>query len=349
MTALYAFGVLLPLALVAALPAARVAGVPVTIPMLVATYDLLLPLALLVGATWLVSRRPVAFPPTPVPRSHPDVPDGNWRPVAAGLLAGAVAGVAAGRLVATWSAPVAAVGVGLGTGLVTRFRHERAVRQRVRAVEADLPAALDRVGRAVANGRPVEMALETARSTMDGATATVFADAAGRIRRLSVGVRDAFLGEYGALDSVPSSRAAGVADLLATAAREGEPAGDALVAAADHLGDLRAVERDTRRAVRRATATMGNTAAVFAPLVGGVTVALAGRIGGSGLGEGVPTPAIGLAVGCYVVLLAWVLTALATGLERGFDRALVGYRVGTASIAATLVYLVAVVGGRLVA
>ena len=45
-TAVYAFGVLLPLAFVAALPATRAAGLPVSVPLLVVVYDGLLPLGL---------------------------------------------------------------------------------------------------------------------------------------------------------------------------------------------------------------------------------------------------------------------------------------------------------------
>jgi hypothetical protein len=74
-TALYAFGVLLPLALVAMLPAARTAGLPMSPAALVVTYDLVLPTLLLGASGWLLTRRPVAFPPPDVSRSHPDVPE----------------------------------------------------------------------------------------------------------------------------------------------------------------------------------------------------------------------------------------------------------------------------------
>ena len=60
-TALYAFGVLLPTALVAMLPAGAAAGVVVTPVTVVFAYNLLLPVVLVAGGTWLLSRRPVAF------------------------------------------------------------------------------------------------------------------------------------------------------------------------------------------------------------------------------------------------------------------------------------------------
>jgi len=356
-TALYAFGVLLPLALVAVLPAARVAGLPATLPVVVAVDDVLLPAALCLAAGWLLARRPATFPPTPVPPDHPDLPDRRWPAPVAGAVAGAASWTAAGALVAAWSRPVAAAGVGAGVALVVRFRPAAAVRERVRAIEAGLPDALYLVGRRVAEGTAVEAAVERAAPAVDGPMGDVLAAAARRQRQLRIGLGEAFDAEDGALAAVPSRRTRDATALLAVAAREGRPAGRAVVAVADHLEELRSVERAARRDLRRVTGTLGTTAAVFGPLVAGTTVALAEATGGRTLGPGpasasatsaLPTAGLGLAVGAYVILLAAVLTALAAGIERGFDRAVVGYRVGGALCAATIVFLVAfAVAGRL--
>jgi len=343
-TAVYAFGVLLPLALVGVLPAARVAGLPVGLTTVVIVYDLLLPAGLAAATVGLLARRPVAFPPCRVPRSHPDVPDRRWLPVVAGLGTGLGAWLLAGLLLDGWTRPLASVGSGAGTALVVHYRPFRAVRDHVREVEAGLTDALALVGRRASNGTAVERAVEGAATDLDGAVVAVFAAATRRQRQLGVGIRAAFLGEHGALDDVPSPRARSAAALLAVAAHEGRPAGAAVVSMADHLDDLMAVEREARREIRRVTATLGNTAAVFAPLVGGATVALADAMAGAELGGNVSTAGMGTAVGAYVLVLAVLLTILATGLERGLDRALVGYRVGGALLAATAVYLVAFAG-----
>ena len=168
-------------------------------------------------------------------------------------------------------------------------------------------------------------------------------DLARRQSQLRIGVEAAFDGEYGALETVPSERARGAARLLGAATREGPPAGRALVETADHLDDLRRVEREARRDLAQVTSTLGNTAAFFGPLVGGATVALADSVGTTGALEGSApeTAALGPAIGVYVLLLAVVLTALSTGLSRGLDRATVGYRTGAALLAATVTYLVA--------
>jgi len=337
-TALYAFGVLLPLALVAVLPAAGAAGVEATLPVVVALYDLLLPAALACAGGWLLARRPVAFPPAGVDRDAD-----RRRPLAAGAVAGTGGWLLVGGLLPRWTAPLAAIGFGAGVALVVHYRPVVAVRRRADDLEDSLPDALYLVGRRVADGVAVERAVADAADELDGVAGEAFAAAARRQRQLRVDVETAFVGEHGALDSVPSQRAASAARLLGVAASAGPPAGRALVETADHLDALRRVEAEARRDLARVTSTLGNTAAFFGPLVGGATVALADGVGTSAALDGGAPPAadLGLAVGAYVLLLAVVLTALSVGLARGLDRATVGYRVGAALCAATATYLAA--------
>ena len=344
-TALYAFGVLLPLALVALLPTAGTIGVNVPIATVVVGYDLLLPTALLLASAWLLVRRPVAFPPARITRAHPDVPDRRWPAPLAGTTAAVTAWVVVGRIAPTWTAGVTAPAIGVGTSLIVAYRPMIAVRSRVRAIEAGLPDALYLVGREVDRGRSVETALDDAVALLDSATGEVFADAVRQQRQLRAGVRESFLGSHGALRTVPSERARSTAELLAVAASEGQPAGPAIVSMADHLDDLQGVEREIRRDLERVTSTLANTAAVFGPLVGGSTVTLARQMSSDGpLTAAVSPAALGTAVGVYVVLLAMILTALATGLQRGFDRSLLGYRIGRALCLASVVFVAGFVG-----
>lgn len=375
-TGLYAFGVLLPLALVGVLPAARVAGVTVPASLLVGLYDVALPVGLAAASCWLVSRRPVAFPAPRVGSDHPAVPDRRARAVLLGFVVGGSAVVAV-QFVVPWGAPVVAAGVGIGVALVDCFGPAREIRERVRAVERGLPDALTLVGRRVSEGTAVEQALTATAGELPGATGDLFAAATTRGRTLGLDVAGSFVGPRGVLRDVPSPRARDVATLLTLAATEGQPAGDVLVAAGDHLRDLRRVERDGRRELAAITGTLTNTAVLFGPLVGGVTVAMAGRLasdattsaaapttaattstaatattanGAASVGGALAlsTPVLGQVVGIYVLLLAAELTALSTVLERGLDPALVAYRVGVALPVASVAYLVAVVvAGRL--
>ncbi|WP_248897504.1 type II secretion system protein [Haloplanus halobius] len=348
-TGLYAFGVLLPLALVAVLPAARATGVALSLPVVVALYDAALPLVVVGAGAWLLARRPIAFPPPRIGRDHPDTPDSRVAAVTAGLVAAGVGGWIVARGVDVWAAPVAAVGFGVGTALVARFRPAKRVRDRVLAVEADLHDALYLVGRRVAAGDAVETAVETAAKRVPGTTGAYLENAVDRHRRLDVTVREAFGGMRVAS---PSRRVREMADLFALAATEGRPAGEALVATAEHFEEMRRIERESRRELRRVTDTLANTAAVFGPLVGGATVALSERVSQTGatpqLGAApLPTAGLGVAVGAYVLWLAVALTVLTTGLTRGLDRTLVGYRVGVSLCLATTCYFLAYVAAGL--
>ncbi|QIB73375.1 type II secretion system protein [Halogeometricum borinquense] len=352
-TGVYAFGVLLPLALVGVLPAARAGGVAVPTAAFVAVYDLLLPLGLVAASAWILLRRPVALAPPRVDSGHPDVPSSALPAVGAGVFCGIV-GWFVGSAVAPWADVLTAAGTGVGAGLVGRYYPMARVRERVREVESGLDDVLSLVGRRVSAGDSVEVALESAADAVSTPAGAVFADAAGVRRRLRVSVREAFLGRYGVLADVPSPRTRAAAALLSVAAMEGRPAGHAVVATADHLSELRRVESEARRELASVTGTLSNTAALFAPLVGGATVAMAARMGAADTAlvedgaQALGPELLGTAVGAYVLVLAVVLTTLATGLDRGLDRTLVGYRVGLALLSATAAYLAAFRGAALV-
>jgi len=348
-TGLYAFGVLLPLALVGVLPAARATGVRLSIPVLAVLYDGLLPVGVTVAGAWLLARRPVAFPPPRITRDHPDVPSSRVVAVAGGAVAAVGSGGVALHALDPWTAPIAAVGLGCGVALVLDAREAKQVAEHVEAVEAELHDACYLVGRRVAAGDAVETALTDAAERVPGATGSLLDEVTRRQRRLGVPVGEACAD---AVETVPSQRLREVASLFDLAAVEGQPAGDALVSTAEHIEELGRVERAARRDLSRLTDTLSNTAAVFGPVVGGTTVALSARVARGGTAaqfgaSALPTAHLGLVVGAYVLWLAVALTVLSTGLTRGLDRTLVGHRVGVALSLATLCYLAAYVGAGL--
>ncbi|KTG24932.1 hypothetical protein [Haloferax profundi] len=348
-TAVYAFGVLLPLALVGALPAARVAGVGISTGHVVFLYDFVLPAGLLTTVAWVLVRRPVAFAPLSIDATNPAVSDHRRRAALTGLVVAAGCFVAADAVVAPWSAPLAAVGAGVGTALYVAARPMMTLRVRVRAVEDSLSDVLYLVGRAVGEGEAVESALARAAESVPGEAGTLLGDAVGVQRRLRVGVVESFCGDYGVLDSVPSPRVEGVVTLLGLAASEGRPAGRAIVSMADQLAALSRLDAESRRELASVTETLSNTAAIFGPLVAGATVALAdGMTPARTLDEAavaapMATSDLGVAVGVYVLVSAVVLTTLAVGIADGLDRHLVASRVGSALVSSTVTFLIAFV------
>jgi len=370
-TGLYAFGVLLPLALVGTLPAAIAAGVDVPPRAFVVTYDLVLPAAVAIAAGRLLLRRPVA---TPIPRidaTHPGVPEGRGTALLAAAPAAAAGWFVAPLVAGGWASPVLAVGCGLGVGLCVHLHPRREIRRSIDERDRGLSDALALLGRRVADGESVEGALPAVAASLSGPTADALAEASRRRSALGVPVENALAGDGAPFGPARGSggRAAGAVTAIATAATEGRPAGDALVTHADRLQALASAERAARRELATVTGTLRDTAALFGPLVGGATVALAGRLddigglGGSGTGGLHPgtgavgstvggaghtaadavageaaslSPSlVGPVVGVYVLSLAATLTVLATGLECGLDRTVVGYRVGIALVTAS--------------
>ncbi|WP_276271134.1 type II secretion system F family protein [Haloarcula litorea] len=346
-TGLYAFGVLLPLAFVSLLPAAAAAGVPVTAGVLVGVYGVALPAGLAVASAWLLARRPLAFPPAPVPRTHPEVPSRPTNAVAAAAVAAVGGWIVGAALRPGWGGSFAALGFGPGVGLFVHYRPVVAVREHVERVEAALPDALTAIGRRVDRGTAVETALTEAASVTTDPLASLLVATVDRQRTLGTDLESAFRGDHGTLATVPSPRLRRVATLLSAAAAVGPPAGASITRMGEHLEELRRVERETERDLAQVTGTLSNTAALFGPLVGGATVALAGSMRAGGPIETVAVGVLGPVVGWYCLVLAALLTALSTGLYRGFDRALVGSRVGLALCSATATFLAALVATRL--
>jgi Flp pilus assembly protein TadB len=341
-TALYAFGVLLPTALVALLPAAHAAGVDITTLTVALVYNLLLPGLLVAAGCWLLAHRPVTFPPPNVSRTHPDVSDRRLFATVAGAIAGAGGAVVCWRWFPVWSVPVAVVGFSAGTALYVVYQPFLEIYDSVRDVEEGLADALSVVGRRVANGEAVESAIEAAGTELSGDMGDLLAATARQQRQLQVSLREAFLGDAGTLQTIPSRRVRGAVSFLSLAAEEGRPTGPAILSLADHIDELRRVEADARHDLQSVCGTLQSTGTVFGPLVAGSTVALAHAIVGGSMalpGDGASLPWLGLSIGLYALALAAILPALSTALVRGFDRALVGTRVGKSLLVATVVYL----------
>lgn len=353
-TGLYAFGVMLPLALISLVPAISTTGVTITIEAFVIVYNFILPGVIIVVGGQLLVKRPVAFPPPQVTRDHPDI-DTHWLvPAGAAVVAGGgaagftiVLGIIAPSVQIAHLAPISGIGLLIGVFLYLFYKPVVEVRDYVRDVETHLVDALYIIGRQVDESEAVESAIETAGERLPAATGDVFEQAAGRQHRLHLTVDQSFLGKYGVLEHIPSPRAHATARLLGIAAKEGQPAGMTIVSMADHLEELQEVERHTKREISSVTGTLKNTASVFGPLVAGATVALASTMVGQDItfsdltADVAPlaTELLGIVIGVYIIFLSLLLQPLAIGLKSGLDRPLIGYRVGRSLIMGVPIYI----------
>lgn len=324
-TAIYAFGVVLPLALVGILPAAPLAGYQLPLLALALALDIFLPVCIVTGTVWLIARRPVVHPPPKLSASHPTM--GNGLNVATAGLLGALAGILLTRFLPSWTIWITPTAWGVGAAFLTRYQPAVLVTDSVRTTQAAVPDLLALLGDSMTDGLPPEHALSRA-SEVPGTAGTIAADARTIQELLGIPVPDALGGDHGPLADLDDRQSAAITALVESASTAGEPGGRALTRYADHLDALAELERSVSADLARITGTLGQTAAIYAPAIGGVTVALATRLRDTSDTLATAGDGFALVVGGYVLVLALVLPALATSLQDGWCRVRIGSNVG---------------------
>jgi hypothetical protein len=342
---IYAFGVMLPLALVGLLPVLASAGGGVSTIALGIVYDLLIPIGLAGSGLWLWGRRPAvtdaAFDTGLLTHARP-------RDALVAGSGAAVLAVLGSRLLApSWSTPIVGVGTGVGTALFVALQPVLEAEQRLDRLEDRLPDALSIVGQRLGEGEPIETTIAAVADRFDGPLGDLFERARTRQRQSGEPMSVVFLGESGLLTAVPSQRVRAGVGLAMTAGEYGAPGGETLHAVGSYLDELLGVERAARRELSQTTSTLRQTAVVFAPAIAGVTVALAtGMKAVEGTANALDVAALGQVIGVYVLLLGAVLPSLSVVLARGFDPVRMGYQSGIALSVAAVVYPLAFVAAR---
>jgi len=154
--------------------------------------------------------------------------------------------------------------------------------------------------------------------------------------------------------------------------KSNEAAGMAIIKLADHLKELQEVEDNIKRSLYDVTSTMRATAMIFAPLIGGVTLALSEVIqkillniskeaqhlpdefdfggmmkdAGTGMAQSVPSDTFLLIIGIYMVILVIILTRFAGGIEYGGDKPQFMYDLGQMLPMSILVFTITTIISR---
>ncbi|HUL61961.1 MAG TPA: hypothetical protein VLT35_02770 [Methanocella sp.] len=356
---LYSIFVMVPLALVAMLPAAAIVGFRANAVQLFLLYDLLFPLVTLLYAHSILMRRPAAFAPPDVREARPLLSGWAWAAVA--VAAGACI-AASGQVLPDGALPFPPTDFivwGMAAAIAiycygTCLPGKRA-RDEIRAMEAEFADSLFVLGRRMSEGRPPEEGFAyTARMVSGTAIGKAYARAAYNITCLRSTLRDAVLDPgFGAFADVCSDRIrATVSMLVETSAMSGEVAGGSIIRIADHLKELQEVEEEIKKMLFTMTSMLKMTCTVFAPFIAGVTLALSGTVAGivartsaemQGLPEAarpyfpmvpqftapsVSTADFTLIVGVYLILLVIILLRFVDGIEHGDDVQEFMYSVG---------------------
>lgn len=370
---LYSIFVMVPLALVAMLPAASVIGLRINVLEMALTYDMLFPLVTLLYAHSILLKRPAAFAPPEIPESG--IPAGMRKSM------WAVLSLMAGVTVSTpyfiipqcllplpnTIFPVWGLTAAVSIYCIGVYGPYKKVRDEIIAMENDFADSLFILGRRISEGRSPEDGFEyTARAVKGTAIGTAYARASFNIRCLRSTLYDAVLDpEHGAFSSVYSGRIrATIGMLVESSGKSGDVAGNSVIRLADHLKELQSIEDEIRKMLNTMTGMLKATCIIFAPFIGGVTLALSDSISKvieqtvldlQGMPDSarpyfpmVPefsAPAVTpdqfvLVVGVYVIMLVIILLRFVCGIEHGDDRYEFMYSTGITLPVSTLVFTV---------
>ncbi len=394
---LYSIFILIPLALVALMPAITVVGIRFGIGTLVILYNIALPLATFAYAEYILMQRPATFVPQSIPDSHPELRGIKKKKATATIISVAMAVTIAllgyiwmqlgnpGNIISTATLEgILPKGLLILWGIVfaiafylnASYAPYKKIRDEIKKMETEFSDALFVLGRRISEGRATEEAFMHTASTMQGSQiAGAFERISLNLLSIRAGILTAiFDDEFGAFKDVYSERIRTTMKLFVESAHKShEAAGVAIVKLADHLKELQDVEQNIKRSLYDMTSTMRSTAAIFAPLIAGVTMALSeviakilqnishsmehlpanlipgsGQISPADLEQSIPPDLFMLSIGIYLILITVILTRVSGTIEYGGDRAQLMYDLGQVLPLSIIVFTLSTVASRII-
>ena len=367
---LYSIFILIPLALVALVPAVSIVGIRIDTITLVLIYDIILPLATFIYSEYILLQRPATFAPPDISERHPELSrmkSIRKTTMALTIIVGAIVGFS-GYIILYFGNPFGMISTEAMTGLIPPtfpviwaitamisvycigvYTPYKKIRDVIKQIESEFADALFILGRRISEGWSAEVAFAHTSHTMKGSKiGETFSDVAKNLTSIRTTLHGAiFDEEFGAFKDIYSDRVLTTMRLFTESIHKShEAAGMAIIKLAEHLKELEEVETNIKRSLFDVTSTMRSTAMIFAPLIGGVTLALSeviqkilqnieresrllpeefniGNImdqAGTGMTQSVPPDVFLLVVGIYMVILVIILTRFAGGIEYGGDR-----------------------------
>ncbi|MBN1281275.1 MAG: hypothetical protein JXA00_06465 [Candidatus Thermoplasmatota archaeon] len=304
---MYSLGIMIPLSLVAMLPAAGLIGLNITIFQVFFLYDLLLPLIVFLYLRRILLSRPATFHPPSIPPTHPEVRYVKKRQkavlcVVSGLVTSLPGVLYVGLPLTSLDPsslppPLAYLldphglnalmpitlfflwGLTMAVTLYCLWVYHpyKKIRDQVKQIEREFGDALYILGKRLAEEKSPEESFVYTAHMMEGTRiAGVFNQTGYNLAAMHTTIRDAlFSEEYGSLRHVYSERVHALLRLFVEGIQKSQRAVSiSLIKIADHLKELQAVETTIRETLSTLTSTLRSTAALFAPLIAGVTLAI---------------------------------------------------------------------------
>lgn len=298
---IYSLGIMIPLSIIAMLPAAALIGLHITIFQVFFLYDLFLPLMLFIYIRHVLLHRPATFSPPRIQRSHPQTKEINKKNIAVlSIVIGFIISFPGlvfilsslfPNLTAHTVPPIFSlndtiplslfllwgISIGFFVYIHSVFTPYHKIRKKIKQMEQEFSDALYIIGKRLHEGKSPEESLSYTAETMKGSEiTTLFSDT-----RFVLSARQAtietslFHPEYGSLRTVYSNRIHAVMRLFVEGIKKSQQSASlSIIRLADHLKELQQVEKHIRETLGTLTATLRSTASLFAPLIAGVTLAI---------------------------------------------------------------------------
>ena len=296
---LYSVGIMIPLSLVAMLPAAGLVGVHLSLLQVFLLYDVGIPLMVLLYMWKILLSRPAAFTPPRIPATHPDLRRISKRREA--TIAGSIAVGVSSPFIARYLLPSDMTGAlvlvniyiplslcviwGVAGAVawycLRVYTPYKKIRDEIKTMEREYSDALYVLGKRLAEDRSPEESIQyTAKAIAGMRIAEVFNHTGYLLYTMNINLRDAFFHpEYGSLKYVSSDRIKAITRLIVEGMQKSQQAVSlSIIRIADHLRELQEVEKKIKDMLNELTSTLRATAMVFAPLIAGVTLSITSLI-----------------------------------------------------------------------
>ncbi|MEM0372786.1 MAG: hypothetical protein QXO69_03055 [archaeon] len=306
---LYYLGVLLPLMMIIMLPiGSAMAGLPLSeTKVLVALYNILIPLATFVFAMNILGKRPLVYTPPEIPDSFPGLPRKGHlrvgRSEMPAILLAAIAFIAVYVIFSfvlepvlnpyppAWNKEAIAAyfkffqiaGIFFGAAVAAAvyiygiFSAKRKAQLEIMQMEKEFKDSIYIMASRLGENRPMEDAVaHTSEFLSDAKISSVFQKTADNIRNMGMTVGAAFFDEiYGSLRFVPSEMIRGSMKIVIDSITLGvQQAARALVSLSLQLRDSEKIQDKIKSMLEEITSMMSSIAFMIAPLVLGITTAL---------------------------------------------------------------------------
>lgn len=250
------------------------------------------------------------------------------------------------------------------------------IRDRIKQIEREFGDALYILGKRISEDKSPEESFIYAAETMEGSEiAKVFKQTGYNLTALHTNMSDAmFSSEYGSLKHVYSNRVRAIMKLFVEGIKKSQQAVSiSIIRIADHLKQLQEVENKIKDNLYSLTSTLRGTVAVFAPIIGGITLSITklitniledmsdkipAEVSASSAGVSMPTVATSfsvqnvrpeffvLVIGIYLIQLIFLIVRFTNGIDQGDDKATYMYSLGKTMPTAIVVFSLTIIIGQ---